>query len=251
MKRRIEVIGVISQWVAVIVSISFTLIVLLAWLSDLELVGIVVMTMFLPLILGFEYLNYGLFLQYRKLIVSEITKKKFYSQDWFGSLLVTLIIIGSIVAYSTGKGDLISLLLILHLIPQMLLLSLTLHIRVAKSSLRDHITSSTIKQKKVFKTHQLKSLLLRLTNTERKVLSMIIGVAFSLFLGVICGEKEYYSYYENKRIPEETYNIINDETMTYSKFNPNYILIICGFPFFSGIAYLALKQRGVGTTNNE
>ncbi|MDV3739007.1 hypothetical protein CMU11_18095 [Elizabethkingia anophelis] len=101
------------------------------------------------------------------------------------------------------------------------------------------------------KNQRLKSLLLRLRNTERKVLSMIIGVAFSLFLGVICGEKEYYTYYENKRIPEETYNIINDETMTYSKFNPNYILIICGFPFFSGIAYLALKQRGVGTTNNK
>lgn len=101
------------------------------------------------------------------------------------------------------------------------------------------------------KNQQLKTKVLRLENRDRIVISIIIGVVFSLLLGVICGEKEYYSYYENKRISKETYNSINDDTATYSKFDPSYILIICGFPFFSGIAYLALKQRGVGTTNNE
>ncbi|MDV4100267.1 hypothetical protein CMT19_04315 [Elizabethkingia anophelis] len=100
------------------------------------------------------------------------------------------------------------------------------------------------------KNQQLKTKVSRLENRDRIVISIIIGVAFSLLLGVICGEKEYYSYFENKRISKETYNSINDEIVTYSKFNPSYILIICGFPFFSGIAYLALKQREVGDTNN-
>ncbi|ODM55188.1 hypothetical protein [Elizabethkingia meningoseptica] len=92
------------------------------------------------------------------------------------------------------------------------------------------------------KNQRLKSKILRLENRDKIVISIVIGVTLSLLLGVICGEKEYYSYYENKRISKER-DMSIDATATYSKFNLSYILVICGLPFFSGITYLAIKQR--------